>query len=360
MKKKITCLLVLAFFTNTTKAIYWSDWSPVSLWKTRKLSSDKKAIRSIIKNCADTSLDTKFNLEQFLEEEQPRTVYEWVKVLKINYPLSLALQALAKVNADTTTQYFEIPNPHARKTTGNRIATINYWNNQIQGYRNQRSALEPRLSFLPNSNFSLADHNFINPTCADQILANLEKTFPYLTTTTPATSPLSADQFSIFLQLISSLPTQQQNKIKTILQQNPINLVFLFFQLWAITSDPTQKSTKASLLKKIAETAWQNSPDAKTIHPLKDAENNAITNLKNCTKAVEGRDRVDCANEENTLRTAQDNLQSALEKNAPLEESFKQKFHQDFTINPARLLSIPSSLAQIATRYLQSYYPELS
>ncbi len=361
MKKKLLALLALTFFANTTNPITWSDWSPISIWKTRNLSPDKKTIRSIIKNCDTTSLDTKFNLERFLEKEQPRTMYEWIKVLKINYSLMLATQELAKVNADPKKEYFRFETPSdIGTTTRNRIATINYWNDQIQGYKSQRSLLEARLSFLPNVTISTADRNFINPTCADQILTNLEKAFPYLTGTIPTSSPLPLDHISILLQITGSLPSQQQNQIKTILEKNPTNLVFLFFQLWAINEDATQKDIKAALLNKIAKTAWQNSPQAQEAQAQKDAVSNATSALNYCNQQIAAHDYTQCNSEETQLRNAQATLQTTLTKNAPLEEPFKQKFSQDFTTNPISSLVIPSSLAQTATRYLKSYYPGLS
>lgn len=360
MKKKIGYLLVLAFFVTTAHPINWSDWSPVSIWKARNLSSDKKAIRSIIKNCTNTSLDSKFNLELFLEKEQPRTVYEWIKVLKINSFLIDARKNFKRIQ-DSSEDSFDMPTEgRGSRVTSNKRGALAFWQDKINYALNQRSFLEPRLSFLPSVNFAIVDHNFIPPACADNILTNLEKTFPYLTTNTPVSSPLPADQISVILQLLSSLPASQQNQIKTILEKNPTTVVFALFELWGKNSNPAQNDSKDALIDKITEAAWQSSPDSLSLQAKIANKNAAKKDFDSCWESVRAHDLLNCNAEEASMKEAEEKVQKALAVCNQNETSFKQQFQQLFATNPARLIALPSSLAQTATRYLQSYYPGLS
>jgi hypothetical protein len=354
MNKKIEWLFLLTLFSTTsTHTIDWNNWWPFSAWSTRNLSADQKTIRNIIKNCSDTGLDTKFNLERFLEKEQPRTLYEWVNFLKINYSIVLArreLETIASYPGDSIA---------GKTVSGTKKGVTQYWNDQIATYQSQKASLEPRLSFIPNINYSLADYNYLKHECADQILTRLKNAFPYLTETPSLLTPLPADQISILLQILGSVPTAQQNKIKPILEKNSITLVFLFFTFLSITAGPQQKESRMLLLDKITEAAWQSSPD-----PLKLQSQISQRDALTMQRAEGVRTHSISYDEYESLNSQINALDSAIKQSqATFEQNkkdFKEQFTKNFATHPVNSITLPLSVIQTIISYLKSYYPTLS
>ena len=350
MKKKIGYLLTFGLFVSTTKPINLWPFSPAA---TKNLSPEQKAIRTIIKNCSDISLDPKFNLERFLEKQQPRTVYAWVTLLKINSRLNAAEKEL----------------PYAKSTIdiqrGLDLESI------IASAKKEKVLFKEQVQSVDPNNYSFLDHNSINPSCADIILAQLEKDFPYLKEKTLSSKPLPTDQVSILMQQFinppkadqvrAPLPVKNQTLIRELLQKTPANMIFLYFKLWGINDDKDQGS-KIALLEKIETTAWNNYPEGHALEALKKSADSTRGAVSACHyENMVYHDYIgDCDAIQRGLTAIENDLKHALAQGAVLEKPFKEKFVKEFPLTPAYSLSVPSDLSRSVTRYLQSYFPELS
>ncbi len=325
MKKKIGYLFILTFFVSTTHTIFWSDWSPSSLWATRNLSSDRKAIRSIIKNCSNASLDTTFNLEAFLEKEDPRTVYEWLQLLATQYEIK-----------------FPTKNDSSTATT-------------------LRDTLVAKLRYASPA-LQISATATLPPSCAKKAMSEILKQFPSFAENPSINAPLTLDQAHLLYQKLTALPLQglrltqdEQTSLQKTLETTSVALLYPLLKLWGINKKEMTdsiKDQKAVLLNTIANLSWQQSPAQLHIQNLQN-QLSAAEN-KNCFLVGSGYDH-DCGYEKDQeVKACRTNLTNA-KSNAPSFDSLKD----DLLKSMPTSLAIDSRLTDAAQVYIKLSYPQV-
>ncbi len=353
-KNQIAFVLVTVLFSPMLHAGIMDSW-PFSFWTDRKLTPLAKNIKKTIVNCGNTSLDTKFDLVSFLEQQSPREVYEWVKILSINFQLTENRTLLQKVHQDTAGSNgwaYEERNAHY-----NKPAAINLFQGRINDLLAQRAPLQERLFYLPSLDLSNEQQNALAPTCADVIVKLIVKALPNVAAQASLSDPLPTDQIPAIAFLTRTLSKPQQDLIKGAISSYSVAQLLVLIDLWKLTSSGTNQNQQEALLQNLASLAYDLSPEGKNLQTAQQQFTEANQDLQSCYAGMAAHDMADCSAWESATANARAALDQAQKAHDAQKDSFEKTFLQGFSTKKEASFALPAAIADSLTRYLRAYYP---